>query len=180
MVLGAVDSTGKIILDVDYWTIIISDDRQRFTVVDYKTRKHGVLDRKGNIIVPFGEYAYIDGFDHGLARVKKDNRWGLINNNGDVVLQTEYDRIWSFHGKNRTSTKVIKGNSEWDVSFSSLIMGYTTIVDDTTADYIPIYDDEPETYNEYNGSYAQDIMGYSDQTIDDAFDGDPDAYWNID
>ena len=134
MVLGAVDSTGKIILDVDYWTIIISDDRQRFTVVDYKTRKHGVLDRKGNIIVPFGEYAYIDGFDHGLARVKKDNRWGLINNNGDVVLQTEYDRIWSFHGKNRTSTKVIKGNSEWDVSFSSLIMGYTTIVDDTTAD----------------------------------------------
>ena len=36
------------------------------------------------------------------------------------------------------------------------------------------------TYEEYNGSYAQDVMGYSDQDIDDAFDGDPDAYWNID
>ena len=36
------------------------------------------------------------------------------------------------------------------------------------------------TYNEYNGSYAQDVMGYSDQDIDDAFDGDPEAYWNID
>ena len=35
-------------------------------------------------------------------------------------------------------------------------------------------------YGEYAGSYAQDVMGYSDDVIDDAFDGDPDAYWNID
>lgn len=26
------------------------------------------------------------------------------------------------------------------------------------------------TYNEYNGSYAQDVMGFSAQEIDDAFD----------
>ena len=36
------------------------------------------------------------------------------------------------------------------------------------------------TYENYNGSYAQDVEGYSDQDIDDIFDGDPDAYWNID
>jgi hypothetical protein len=41
------------------------------------------------------------------------------------------------------------------------------------------YDDEP-TYDRYNGSYAQDIEGYDDDTIDNVFDGDPDAYWNID
>lgn len=35
-------------------------------------------------------------------------------------------------------------------------------------------------YGEYSGSYAQDVMGYSDDVINDAFDGDPDAYWNID
>lgn len=35
-------------------------------------------------------------------------------------------------------------------------------------------------YGEYEGSYAQDVMGYSDDVINDAFDGDPDAYWNID
>ena len=32
----------------------------------------------------------------------------------------------------------------------------------------------------YAGTYAQDVAGYSDDVIDDAFDGDPDAYWNID
>ena len=36
------------------------------------------------------------------------------------------------------------------------------------------------TYEEFAGSYAQDVMGYSDDVINDAFEGDPDAYWNID
>lgn len=41
-------------------------------------------------------------------------------------------------------------------------------------------DQEEPTYDRYNGSYAQDEMGYSDDDIDTIFDGDPDAYWNID
>lgn len=41
-------------------------------------------------------------------------------------------------------------------------------------------DQEERTYERYNGSYAQDVEGWSDQDIDDVFDGDPDAYWNID
>lgn len=39
---------------------------------------------------------------------------------------------------------------------------------------------EHPTYERYNGSYAQDEMGYSDDDIDTIFDGDPSAYWNID
>lgn len=39
---------------------------------------------------------------------------------------------------------------------------------------------EEVTYENYTGSYAQDVEGWSDQDIDDVFDGDPDAYWNID
>lgn len=42
------------------------------------------------------------------------------------------------------------------------------------------YFEEERTYENYNGSYAQDVEGWSDQDIDDVFDGDPDAYWNID
>lgn len=41
-------------------------------------------------------------------------------------------------------------------------------------------DYEEETYDKYNGAYAQDIAGYDDDTIDTAFEGDPEAYWNID
>ena len=34
--------------------------------------------------------------------------------------------------------------------------------------------------SEYEGSYAHDVMRYDDDCISDAFEGDPDAYWNID
>lgn len=39
---------------------------------------------------------------------------------------------------------------------------------------------ENQHYEEYAGSYAQEVEGWSDEMIDDALDGDPDAYWNID
>ena len=42
------------------------------------------------------------------------------------------------------------------------------------------WNEESPTYERYNGAYAQDEMGYSDDDIDTIFDGDPLAYWNID
>lgn len=40
--------------------------------------------------------------------------------------------------------------------------------------------DESDSYGEYSGSYAQDVEGWSDEMINDVFEGDPDLYWNID
>ena len=42
------------------------------------------------------------------------------------------------------------------------------------------YEENKRTYEYYNGSYAQDVEGWSDQDIDYALDGEPEAYWNID
>lgn len=47
------------------------------------------------------------------------------------------------------------------------------------------YDDyndynETKSYGKYAGSYAQDVVGLSDDFIDEVLDGEPDAYWNID
>lgn len=41
-------------------------------------------------------------------------------------------------------------------------------------------DDYGTHYGDYAGSWAQDVEGFSDDEINDAFDGDPDMYWNID
>lgn len=37
-----------------------------------------------------------------------------------------------------------------------------------------------EIEDEYAGTYAYEVAGFSDSDISDIFDGDPDAYWNID
>lgn len=124
----------------------------------------GVEDLEGNVIVPYGKYEWIDGFDQGLARVRtigqitytknieelhvmgsgnveiitnqeeihqriledREKRpevfakWGIINEMGEEVLPVEYDEIWKFFGKNRSSTKVIKDGIERDVYFYEL------------------------------------------------------------
>lgn len=54
----------------------------------------------------------------------------------------------------------------------------TTNMEDGYYDYYE--DDYGSLYGEYAGTYAQDVAGYSDDEINDLFDGDPDAYWNID
>ena len=48
-------------------------------------------------------------------------------------------------------------------------------------DYYNDYEEDYGThFGEYAGTYAQDVADYSDDVINVAFDGDPDAYWNID
>lgn len=191
------------------------------TVVENEKYEYGVIDNNGNIIVPFGKYAWIDEYDQGLARVRtigltnytknivsictdlengefiegqdaiasyynnerrehpeRFAKWGIINESGEEVLPLEYDTIWNFKRKNRTSTWVEKNGEGWDVEFSSLnpMLSNTHVFQRSYHEDVSI----ERHYGEYAGSYAQDVMGYDDDTIGDAFDGEPDAYWNID
>lgn len=36
------------------------------------------------------------------------------------------------------------------------------------------------TYEDYKDSYTQEYGGYSDEEVNNIFDGDADLYWNID
>ena len=60
-------------------------------------------------------YDFIDGFDHGLARVYKiiggQKRWGIIGlykaekgYEAKLCVSLKYDNIWNFYGKDRKST----------------------------------------------------------------------------
>lgn len=126
--------------------------------------RYGVVSIEGSIVVPFGMYGWIDGFDSGLARVRthgkigytrnvmlvccpqgdklnaisgeenlrqyyiedrKQNpekyaKWGIINEQGEEVLPLEYDEIWGFYEKKRSSTKVVKAGEESEVYFHDL------------------------------------------------------------
>ena len=107
-------------------------------------------------------------------------KWGIINEKGEEVLPVIYDDVWNFYGKNRYSVRVEKNGEFSDIYFCdlnpSLPKSYRRKTSHHSSyDYCSHYH-----YGEYAGSYAQDVMGYSDEDINDAFDGDPDAYWNID
>ena len=104
---------------------------------------------------------------------------------GEEVLAAEYDDIWKFYGRRRNSTKVIKDGVESEVYFKDLNPTLSSNTQQVLAinhePSVGNFDDDYGThYGEFAGSYAQDVMGYSDDVINDAFEGDPDAYWNID
>lgn len=187
---GLINAEGKFILEPIYYNITPSIGQIKLYTVQNKKYQHGVINSKGVEIVPFGKYKWIDGFDHGLSRVNlyfNNNehkivvkKWGIINSEGEEVVPVEYDEIWNFYDKERITTIAFKNKKIINISLKDLL---------NTADKSiyknDIYNDELEEgygthYGEYAGTYAQDVAGFSDDVIDDAFDGEPDAYWNID
>jgi len=175
---GLLDSKGSIIIECKYAHISISDDKELITLKSYDYG-YCVVDREGNEIVPYGKYSIIDGYTKSYARVKKDNKWGIIGINGDVVIPIEYDEIWSFHNRPELcSTRVILKD------FDELRFDFNTgKLYNPNKNRVRMYktdDDYGRCYGEFAGTYAQDVAGYSDDVINDAFDGEPDAYWNID
>ena len=85
----------------------------------------------------------------------------------------EYDNIWNFYGKTYTTIMVIKDGKSYRIPFTQL----TNCVQNQDQYFD---EDYGKHFGEFEGSYAQDVMGYSDDVINDAFDGDPEVYWNID
>jgi hypothetical protein len=159
------------------------------TVVQRSDYNWGVVGAQGEEIVPFGKYDWIDSFEQGLARVKigkntsntipNGNKWGIINEKGEEVLPVIYDEVWNFLGKNRYSTKAINNEQEHNIYFHDL---NNSLPDKRANEHDPFDDPDyceecyevfhPSNDNCYNNGYNGDI--------DDAFDGCPDAYWNID
>ena len=186
---GLINFKGETIFEPSFFSLIPAIGNKKLYTVQDKNLGYAVLNIDGTEVVPYGKYSYIDGFDKGLARVKignvtngqknNGNKWGLINENGDEVLPIEYDDMWSFYGKNRATVRVVKGDVAQNIVLSEIL----GMVKDQESDSLSnnyCIDDYGSSYGEYAGTYAQDVEGYSDDVIDDAFDGDPDAYWNID
>ena len=187
---GLINHKGEVILEPENYSLLISkNSRSILLTIQNKNGKYGVINIYGEEIIPFGKYDYIDGFDRGVARVKigkqsngktdNGNLWGIINEDGIEILLPTYKNIWNFYGKEYNSIVVENSSCRKNISFKSLVSKT-----DNSASVIDSYEyyneEEQRTYNEYRGSYAQDVMGYSDEIIGDAFDGEPDAYWNID
>ncbi len=196
---GLINYKGEMLLDTVYQSMAPAiGNKSLFTV--QKDYKHGVINAFGDVIVPFGTYDWIDGFDRGLARVKigktssnlanNDNKWGLIDEQGNEVLPVEYKAIWNFYGKPQYSNIIVTTEDGMNKILKDFLVTKGKAEEDNehdrhsslynNHDYSCDNDYRSEHYEEFAGTYAQDVAGYSDEDIYDAFDGDPDAYWNID
>lgn len=188
---GLINYKGDIVLDTIYRKLELPIECRNIATVQNKDCEYGVIDLDGNVIVPFGKYDYIYSFDKGFARVISNKydytnlirirKYGLIDEQGKEVLPVEYDDIWKSEGKSYNSIRVFRDGIRIDIPFSKLqVENNDSYSPESEWNVFSFKDDYGTHYGEYAGSYAQDVMGYSDDVIGDAFDGEPDAYWNID
>ena len=160
-------------------SIALSTDKKLISV---EKDGHYVLNSQGVIIVPKGVYSWIDGFDHGFARVREgritngkivnDAKWGIIDKNGQEILPLEYDDIWAFYGTETTFIVVEKDGKEERFSFANL-NGKRDLSNKEKAKRMydkPDYD--PYGHYNYNAEARKQLS--------DASEGESDARWNTD
>lgn len=91
-------------------------------------------------------YDYIDCLSEGLAVVKRDGKYGFIDNTGQVVIPPKYDLVWDFsEGLARVSQN-----------------GKAGFIDNTGKVVIPLKYDK--AYSFYNG-----VAGVLDRSTGEAF-----------
>lgn len=102
-------------------------------------------------------YSHIEVWE-GFFYVVQNGKCGLLYDNGEPFIPCLYDKI---EQKNKYTYILTKDGKESTFDRNRPNFNYSTY--------------EPQHYDRYGGAY-----GYSDEDINTIFDGNPDAYWNID
>ena len=164
---GFIDKRGKMQIPLRW--IEVRNFCEGYAAVKGFNGRYGFTDYRGNLICTL-RWAKVADFHDGMARVYDDNleKYGYLNNRGQLQIPCIFDSGDDFH---EGIANVRLHGREITIDEGG---------DKIEAEYDKPIDNEYSSYEKYSGSYAQDEMGYSDDDIDTIFDGNPDAYWNID
>lgn len=163
---GFVDRRGRVLVPLEYDNV--SKSFREGAAGVKKDGRWGFVDKRGVVLVPL-EYENVSSFHEDVVAVKKDGKWGFVGRRGEVIVPCEYDGLGSDYWDGR-------GELEKDGLIYSFDKEGREVERriDQDQEYCP-YDDDSPSYSKYGG-----YNGYDDQTIDEAFDGNPSLTWNID
>lgn len=91
---GYNDEKGNVIIPLGKYKFLNPIDEKGMILAELGN-KHGYIDIHENIIVPF-EYDDIDLFNHELASVKKNTKYGFVNRSGKLVIPIQFDNNSDF------------------------------------------------------------------------------------
>lgn len=175
-----------------YYTLI-QNERVFMVVIDKHVEGNDNKYDSSSIFYHLVRY-YSNGFK-GWSKEMSYSQLALLNDG-----KKKHEQL-SLFGKNRSCSNTIGDSEILDIAAKIFDYISTLLTDDVHphSEILEIFKDmKPfdipnnfsyerrgsNNYKEYNGdytgTYAHDVMGYTNDEIDTIFDGDPDAYWNID
>ena len=121
-------------------------------------------------------YEFVSEYDDKTSEDVNDNKYMIY---ADIVLE-QIEKLFPEFYITEKFYAHLEENQDWgedDYYYEDYELRdqYGNYFDSYNHGYM-----EEETYDRYNGTYAQDVAGHSDDEIDTIFEGDPSAYWNID
>lgn len=98
--------------------------------IEFDGTYYGVVSKNNKIVVPFEYDEIVNTISSGLINVCKNDKWGCLDLDGNIVIPLVYDWIFPF-GKDPLDTTSAKRNGKWG------------IIDRKGTDIIPcVYDEE--------------------------------------
>lgn len=91
---GFIDNTGKEAIPLIYKSANSFSEGLAFVVTSSYER--GYIDREGNLVINTAGYFYEGSFSEGRASVKKDDTYGFIDKQGELVIPCIYDAASHF------------------------------------------------------------------------------------
>lgn len=192
--LGVIDDNNNILCPFIFDNCILPDrngksgtlsQKDPFLIMEKHNQMCIVNVQTGRIQTSYYDKIYwMSSLAGQICLVCTDGKLGVMDINENVILPIIYDSLSEIHYDGK----------ECNVGYAMLNGEHGTIkksvfISDEEAKRFRALDNKRNmtsvewtrpTYDKYAGTYAQDEMGYSDDDIDTIFDGDPDAYWNID
>lgn len=182
---GVLSFDGVIVPPKTYDRIILLENG---LIKVYKNNTIGLLDKQGKELLPL-KYSYISDFKGKYASIclggqKEENypynitggKWSMIDDEGNVVKKCVNDEELVIPS---TDSKPIVAEDAMEYCKPSVLL----------RDYIPekktsysddyYYDNNEDDYDDGYSKYGG-YNGYDDDTIDSAFEGNPELTWNID
>lgn len=82
--------------------------------IKYDGKHYGVVGKNNTVVVPFVYDEILRTFSSGLINVCKNDKWGCLDLEGNVVIPIGYDWIAPF-GKDVLSTSNVRKNGKWGI-----------------------------------------------------------------
>jgi len=132
---GYINKTGDFVIEPKYKEcsnfkegLAIVQEKTKFNV-GYKKEIHGykVINKLGEVIIDATSYDDIYSFSEGLAAVKKNDKWGFIDNKGQEIIELKYDDVGTFKNglatyrteKNKIGFLLKSGKKAFDTEFDN-------------------------------------------------------------
>jgi|GEM_PF-271178 KWG repeat domain protein len=71
---------------------------------------YGIINAEGTVVSP--TYEYVSAFTNGFALMEQNNKWGTINEKGEVLIPPTYDALYSYSDEHAF---LAKKNGLWGV-----------------------------------------------------------------